>query len=261
MEEGEKALKQYEDFTDKEKLFVKYYPMRLNATWAAFKAGYSKDSCRQLGSETLSKPYIRAYIDDFFKNLQLGPDEVKKSISDIARASLNEFFVIKEVEYFPRVEAYVSVLAQKLRDEIEYVEGYLQREGIEKKARKPYLADQTKRRKQLIEYELILMNEGNEAIRFVSAPPIRKKVAELDLVKIATAYERGRIKSYSLTKDGPKIEMYPADGALRDLARMHGLFIDKTELTGKDGEKINLIQVEVIQSPHKISSKESDVDV
>lgn len=49
--------------TKKQKLFVEEYLIDLNATQAAIRAGYSPDSARQIGSENLTKPDIRARID------------------------------------------------------------------------------------------------------------------------------------------------------------------------------------------------------
>jgi len=49
--------------TSKQKLFVQYYQETQNATEAAEKAGYSKKSARQMGSENLSKPYIRELLE------------------------------------------------------------------------------------------------------------------------------------------------------------------------------------------------------
>ncbi len=50
--------------TDKERKFCDEYVKDLNATQAAIRAGYSKNSARQLGTETLSKPAIRNLIRD-----------------------------------------------------------------------------------------------------------------------------------------------------------------------------------------------------
>lgn len=44
--------------TDKQKRFVKEYLVDLNATQAAIRAGYSKETARQMGSENLAKPVI-----------------------------------------------------------------------------------------------------------------------------------------------------------------------------------------------------------
>lgn len=63
----------------------------------------------------------------------------------------------------------------------------------------------------------------------------------LDLVKAKSAFKLGLIKSYSYSrKSGLKIELYDALGALRDLGRHHKLFTDKAEVTGKDGEALNV---------------------
>ncbi|NBI08230.1 terminase small subunit [Senegalia massiliensis] len=53
-----------------QKRFCDYYIETANATEAALKAGYSKKTARQMGSENLSKPYIKSYIDERLKILQ-----------------------------------------------------------------------------------------------------------------------------------------------------------------------------------------------
>lgn len=45
-------------FTEKQKLFVQEYLVDLNATQAAIRAGYSKDTAKQIGYENLTKPYV-----------------------------------------------------------------------------------------------------------------------------------------------------------------------------------------------------------
>lgn len=50
--------------TDKQKVFCQEYIKDWNATRAAKAAGYSSDSARQLGQETLSKPYIQEFIKE-----------------------------------------------------------------------------------------------------------------------------------------------------------------------------------------------------
>ncbi len=48
--------------TAKQERFVDEYLVDLNATQAAIRAGYSKNSARQMGAENLSKPYIAAAV-------------------------------------------------------------------------------------------------------------------------------------------------------------------------------------------------------
>jgi hypothetical protein len=65
------------------------------------------------------------------------------------------------------------------------------------------------------------------------------ETTEYDLVALAKDKDAGRIKSYKMTKDGPQIEFYPADAALRDVARIHGLFDDKLEVSEKGSISLN----------------------
>ncbi len=48
--------------TDKQRVFIDEYLIDLNATQAAIRAGYSKDSAKQIGTENLSKPAIQDAI-------------------------------------------------------------------------------------------------------------------------------------------------------------------------------------------------------
>lgn len=50
--------------TDKQELFIQEYLVDLNATQAAIRAGYSKASAKVIGHENLTKPYIRARIEE-----------------------------------------------------------------------------------------------------------------------------------------------------------------------------------------------------
>lgn len=50
--------------TAKQRRFVEEYLVDLNATQAAVRAGYSKKTARQVGAENLTKPVIRAAIDE-----------------------------------------------------------------------------------------------------------------------------------------------------------------------------------------------------
>lgn len=47
---------------ERQKAFCDYYIETASATEAALMAGYSEKTARQMGSENLSKPYIKSYI-------------------------------------------------------------------------------------------------------------------------------------------------------------------------------------------------------
>lgn len=77
--------------TDKQKLFIAEYITSWNATRAALKAGYSEKTAKQMGTENLAKPTIRAAIDEKLKALTLGADEVLMRLSQHATGSLMDF--------------------------------------------------------------------------------------------------------------------------------------------------------------------------
>jgi phage terminase small subunit len=49
--------------SEKQKAFSDYFIETLNETEAAKRAGYSEKTARSIGSENLTKPYIKEYID------------------------------------------------------------------------------------------------------------------------------------------------------------------------------------------------------
>ena len=75
--------------TEKQKRFCDEYLACLNATQAAIKAGYAKKNARQTGSENLSKPYIREYIDQRLaekeEKLIAKQDEILRYFSSVFR--------------------------------------------------------------------------------------------------------------------------------------------------------------------------------
>jgi phage terminase small subunit len=79
--------------TDRQRVFVLEYLTCFNATQAAKRAGYSPNSARQIGSENLSKPAVKAAIEIGLKAIHLSQDEVLARLSDIAGASLDDFLV------------------------------------------------------------------------------------------------------------------------------------------------------------------------
>jgi len=56
--------------SEKQKAFCAHYITTLNATEAAKMAGYSEKSARSMGSENLTKPYIKEYIELWLAELE-----------------------------------------------------------------------------------------------------------------------------------------------------------------------------------------------
>lgn len=60
-----------EELTVKQRLFCKAYLANgYNATQAAISAGYSENCAQEIGSENLSKPLIRTYLDRELKKVE-----------------------------------------------------------------------------------------------------------------------------------------------------------------------------------------------
>ena len=56
--------------TEMQKAFCDYYIETGNATESAIRAGYSKKTAKAIGSENLTKPYIKQYIDERLKQIE-----------------------------------------------------------------------------------------------------------------------------------------------------------------------------------------------
>jgi len=81
--------------TDKQAKFVEEYLVDLNATQAAIRAGYSEDTARQTGYEPLSKPYIKAAIEqrraELAKNT-ITPERIMLEYARIGMADHRKLF-------------------------------------------------------------------------------------------------------------------------------------------------------------------------
>ncbi|MFD1425493.1 terminase small subunit [Kroppenstedtia sanguinis] len=80
--------------TPKQKAFCDYYIETGNATEAAIKAGYSKKTAKQTGAENLSKPYLKAYIEQHMEKATakriMDAEEALKILTNIARGEAVE---------------------------------------------------------------------------------------------------------------------------------------------------------------------------
>lgn len=75
--------------TAKQRRFCDEYLIDLNATQAAIRAGYSKKAARTIAAENLTKPNIKAYIDERMaeKDAELiaDQDEVLRYLTSVMR--------------------------------------------------------------------------------------------------------------------------------------------------------------------------------
>lgn len=84
--------------TEKQKRFIDYYVELGNATEAAKKAGYSKNSAKQIGNENLTK--LDYFIKERLKELEdkriAKADEVLKHLTAAMRGEIYEEVVVTE---------------------------------------------------------------------------------------------------------------------------------------------------------------------
>jgi len=80
--------------TDKQESFCREYLIDLNATQAAIRAGYSKDTAYSIGCENLTKPEIRTRIaemmDDRSKRTLVDADFVVQNLIEISQRCLQK---------------------------------------------------------------------------------------------------------------------------------------------------------------------------
>lgn len=80
----------------KQERFCREYLIDLNATKAAIRAGYSVDSARQIGSENLSKPSVREFIEKLKakqdERIEIRADDVLREILALATVDVTRAF-------------------------------------------------------------------------------------------------------------------------------------------------------------------------
>lgn len=86
--------------TKKQKRFCEEYLIDCNATQAAIRAGYSKKTAKSIGQENLTKPDIKAYINEKLKEMQnkniADATEVMEYLTSVLRGeSLSEVVVVE----------------------------------------------------------------------------------------------------------------------------------------------------------------------
>lgn len=227
--------KKHRVLTLKQKRFCEEYLKDFNGQKAAERAGYEPKYAREAASVTLAKPQGKEYINQLLEEANLGPQEVIKLISDMARSNLNDYFVIRQQEYTPRIKKSLGDLILELEEQIDFEEEFALIAGLEGKELKRHQANLEDLRKQVIRFEIEL-RRNPDAFRIVNGQTEFIEIAELDMPKLVRDKERGRIKTLSPGQYGTKVELYAADSALSNLAKIHGLFApEKVEVAGKNG--------------------------
>lgn len=79
------------NLTDKQRLFISEYLSTFNATEAAKRAGYSKDTAYAIGWENLRKPEIASEIKKYLDNHAMTAEEVLARLAEQARGEYSNY--------------------------------------------------------------------------------------------------------------------------------------------------------------------------
>lgn len=215
----------YEKLNDRQRLFVDAYLVNKNKTKAALQAGYSVESARSIGHENLTKPDIRAAVDERMSTLAMSAEEAMQRMSEVASTRLNEYFTVRKVQAFQQERVTLKELVERKEGEIDFIREFMNREGLEtEEEQKSYLAKIAVLREEYLDLLLKLERYGDEATLLVAGAPIVVEEADLDLVAIARAEGEGLVTEFKHTKDGIQVKIADPVPALRDMLRIHGKF-------------------------------------
>lgn len=226
-------------FTVRQQKFIESFCVSGNCTQAAKEAGYSPEFAYSIGSRLSKNVEIRQAIDERLNQYSISAQLATKLNAEIATSRLNDFFTIRPVQGYELEEHYLSVLVERKREEVEFIKDFARDNGIALGTPDEGVTEMGKRlagaQRELLELELEKQAHGPNAVKLVPGKPVIQYRADLDIVKLAEAKEAGRLKSYSVGKDGIKVEMYAADAAIDRAARMHGLYEkDNKQLAGTE---------------------------
>lgn len=217
--------------TDRQLRFVQEYPVDFNATKAAIRAGYAPTSAANTGYDLRQHAGVQALLAERLNALALTADEAVLQLSHIASTCLNDYFDFVATQRYEQREELVTVLLAHARNEIKHILAFIGKARLGKDERGTFDEKIIQLQAKIVDWEWDVERFGDEVTRLAPGRPVVGYVAELNLVKLAQAKQLGRIKSYSVSKDGAvKVETYAADGALRDILKLHGRFIKKVEL-------------------------------
>jgi len=120
--------------TAKQQRFCDEYLIDLNATQAAIRAGYSEQSARQMGTQNMSKPSIKNYIENRMeekgKDLIADQDEVLRYLTSVLRGESQSTEIVVEGKGEGRSEARTIQKEPSEKDRLKAAELLGKRYGI-----------------------------------------------------------------------------------------------------------------------------------
>lgn len=198
----------------RQRRFVAEYLACLNAAKAARLAGYTATRPDQIGYENLRKPEIAAAVDAGMELQGMPTAEIVARLSAQARGDMSDFLRVDEEEVTLTWSLITAPITKDENGEIEVNTGDLT-------------------------VKLAMQEAVQPTDRILHTVTVKRAVARLDLLAAGEAGKLGLVKKYSLDDDGKvAIELYDAQKALELLGKHRGLFVDRKEITGKDGGAI-----------------------
>jgi hypothetical protein len=216
--------------SDFERAFAENYAISLRKDLAAIAAGSESKDPGIVGWQIYQRPHVKAYIESLLDEKTISAKETLKLISDTAQGNMSDYMFPVQRLNIPKVKRGLQELINHLQYEIEIESEFLRlAQNLSKEEREWSLNKIRANELEITRYDIEL-EKNPAAYRVVDGDPELRDEVELDLHAIVADKERGKIKSYKVTKDGIQIEMYPADAAQERMARVYGLY-------GKDNEQ------------------------
>ncbi|PGZ45708.1 terminase small subunit [Bacillus anthracis] len=105
--------------TPKQQAFCDYYIETGNATEAAKKAGYSQKTAKEMGNENLSKPHLKAYIEERMSQKEeervASQDEILEFLTRVMRGQTTEQIPVGKGEGYFELEDKDTYVKDRVR--------------------------------------------------------------------------------------------------------------------------------------------------
>lgn len=189
----------------KQKVFISEYVRDFNATQAAIRAGYSADTAYSQGQRLLKHVEIAEAIQARVDEIAMSAAEITIKLTEQARGDLGVFFKIVEEWTYYPLPTY-DVIDVKEVD--------------------------------------ILDEDGEPTGEKKPSYWVRHIAIDMDKV-IDPRYSHLLAEFSDSPKDGISIKPYSKQTALQTLAKIRGMMVNKTELTGKDGGAVDIKIIKV----------------
>lgn len=236
-----------QELLDTERAFAENYVISLRKDLAAIAAGFSEASAKQYGYEVYNKPHVKAYINLLLDENTISAKETLKIISDTTQSNMSDY--MHEVEYMdvPKVKKGLQGVIDQFQYEIEIETDFLQlAENLSKEERERSQSIIRSHELEITRYSIEL-DKNPMAYRIVDGDPVLKKEMRLDMYAIAKDKERGKIKSYKMTKDGVQVELQSPSVAI-EMAKIHGLYREDNKQKSQPIQLLNFDPINAVTS-------------